>query len=439
MRLAKIYAYQDAPVRGAGWNNRRGRRVGSSRGIFGPRQCGRRGSGMNNRNTASTQQGRRWFLPVSVVLVTILSAGLALDWLVARDSTYSYLKLFNEVLLLVDRNYVEETELDRLMEGAYDGLLASLDPESEYLTNEQYEQLMAVPGPEDGDVGMELSRRGGYLFVVSVVSESPADQAGVTSGMRVRRIEGISTREMTLTEARLALRGKVGTQVSVQRFPGVEEEMLILERAHIRLPGPVAERIGRSVVLRIPHLSPGAASRARRALRALDGSVTGTFLLDLRGTSVGQYEEVARMASLFLDEGEVGRIRSRDGSEQILEAKGESLKDELRVAILVDRGTAGPGELLAQALRFRLGAEIMGSRTFGRNSLQEFIRLEDGGMIRLSVARCLGPDGESWELEGLEPDQKVDGDPESSEDEDSVLLKALELLEREVEPVLKAA
>ncbi len=394
---------------------------------------------MNNGNNAPAKRGRRWFLPLSVALVSILSLGIALEWVVARDSTYSYLRLFNEVLLLVDRNYVEKTELTDLMEGAYDGLLASLDPESEYLTREQYVQLMAVPGPDDGDVGMELSRRGGYLFVLSVVPGSPADQGGVTGGMRVRRIEGISTRQMTLTEARLALRGSVGTQVSVQRFPGNGEEMLVLQRAHVRVPEPDAERVGHSVVLRIPHLSPGSASRARAALRDLRGPVTGTFLLDLRGTSVGQYEEVGRMASLFLEDGEVGRIRSRDGSEQILEAKGESLKDELRVAVLVDRGTAGPGELLAQALRSRLGAEIMGSRTFGRASLQEFIPLEDGGMIHLSVARCVGPDGESWERDGLEPDQAVDVDPENSGDEDSVLLKALELLERDSEPVLKAA
>jgi len=394
---------------------------------------------MNKRNNAPAQHRRRWFLPLSVVLVSVISVGIALDWLVAKDSTYSYLRLFNEVLLLVDRNYVEETELTDLMEGAYDGLLASLDPESEYLTREQYLQLMATPGPDDGDVGVELSRRGGYLFVVSVVSGSPADQAGITGGMRVRRIDGISTREMTLTEARLALRGAVGTEVLVQRFPGNEEEMLLLKRAHIRVPGPAAERIGRSVVLRIPHLSPGSASRARAALRDLGGPVSGTFLLDLRGTSVGQYEEVARMASLFLEDGEVGRIRSRDGSERILEAKGESLKNELRLAVLVDRGTAGPGELLAQALRFRLGAEILGSRTFGKASLQEFIPLEDGGMIRLSVARCVGPDGESWERDGLEPDQAVEVDPENSGDEDAVLLKALELLEHDAEPVLKAA
>lgn len=394
---------------------------------------------MSEGNNATAQQGRRWFLPLSVVLVSVLSIGIALDWLVARDSTYSYLKLFNEVLLLVDRNYVEETELTDLMAGAYDGLLASLDPESEYLTREQYLQLMATPGPDDGDVGVELSRRGGYLFVVSVVSGSPADQAGITGGMRVRRIEGISTRSMTLTEARLALRGAVGTQVSVQRFPGNWEEMLVLERARIRIPGPDADRMGRSVVLRIPQLSPGSASRARKALRDLGGPVTGTFLLDLRGTSVGQYEEVARMASLFLEGGEVGRIRSRDGSEQILEAKGESLKSDLRVAVLVDRGTAGPGELLAQALRFRLGAEILGTRTFGRASLQEFIPLEDGGMIRLSVARCVGPGGESWEHDGLEPDQAVVVDAENSADEDSVLLKALELLEHDEEPILKAA
>ena len=97
------------------------------------------------------------------------------------------------------------------------------------------------------------------------------------------------------------------------------------------------------------------------------------------------------------------------------------------------------GIVLATKLRYRLEAEILGTRTFGRASLQEFIPLEDGGMIRLSVARCVGPDGESWEREGLEPDQAVVLDPENTGDEDAVLLKALELLERSAEPVLKAA
>jgi carboxyl-terminal processing protease len=161
----------------------------------------------------------RWLVAVFLFVAASSIGGLTVDWLQAREGTYSYLKLFNEVLLLVRNSYVEEVEMPGLMRGAYDGLLNSLDPDSEYLTREQYRQLTADLEPDQGDVGLDLTRRGGYLYVVSVVPGSPADLAGLVGGTRLRRIEGRSTREITLTEALLELRGPTGSEVVVQPFP----------------------------------------------------------------------------------------------------------------------------------------------------------------------------------------------------------------------------
>jgi carboxyl-terminal processing protease len=383
---------------------------------------------------------------VAVFLFVTASSisGLTVDWLLAREGTYSYLKLFNEVLLLVRNSYVEEVEMPGLMRGAYDGLLGSLDPDSEYLTREQYRLLTADPDPDRGDVGLDLTRRGGYLYVVSVLPDSPADLAGLVAGTRLRRIEGRSTREITLTEALLMLRGPIGSEVVVQPFPrrGEGGEAVTLTRTRLEPPEPSARREGDAVVLRVVQLSPGVAEAAGRLLRDLDGEADHPLLIDLRGNSAGEYDEAARLVSLFLDGGEVGRIRERGGEERILTAaEGHAVRGG-PVGILVDRGTAGPAELVAQALRVRAEAQLLGAQTFGRGKIQKFIPLNDGGLLRLSVARCEGPDGKTWDVQGLVPDHSLEKEmTEAAEAEDSsgdpILKRALEILAEK--PVADAA
>lgn len=396
---------------------------------------------MHAKRTPATRT-RRWTLPFLLIAVSLLFGGITVDRLLAREGTYSYLKLFNEVLLLVRNNYVEQVEVSGLMRGAYDGMLQALDPESEYVTRDQYQRLMASREPDEGNVGLELRRRGGYLFVVSVIPGSPADVAGLRTGTRVRRINGRSTREMTVTESILLLRGPIDTPVDIQLFPSRDgdPDSVTLERTRIEISGPQARRVERTVVLQVRDFSPGAASDARKILKQLELQDRTTVLLDLRGAAVGDYEEAAKLASLFVAGGELGRIVARDGEENILKADGDALAPEGRLGVLVDMGTSGPGELVAHALRVRREAEILGARTFGLASLQEFISLDNGSMLRLSVARCLGPEGETWERKGLEPDQPVvledDAEPR---DGDGVLERALELLEGEPEVVPQAA
>jgi len=362
----------------------------------------------------------RWLVAVFLFVAASSISGLTVDWLLAREGTYSYLKLFNEVLLLVRNSYVEEVEMPGLMRGAYDGLLNSLDPDSEYLTREQYRQLTADLEPDQGDVGLDVG------------------------GTRLRRIEGRSTREITLTEALLELRGPLGSEVVVQPFPrrGEGGDAVTLTRARVEMPEPSAHREGEVVVLRVADLSPGAAEEAGRVLRDLDGAADGPLLLDLRGNSAGEYDEAVRLASLFLGGGEVGRIRERGGEERVLTAEeGQAVRGG-PFGILVDHGTAGPAELVALALRSRAEAQLLGIQTFGRGKLQKFIPLNDGGLLRLSVARCEGPEGKTWDVQGLVPDHSLEKEmTDAAADEESsgdpVLQRALEILTEE--PVADAA
>ena len=382
-----------------------------------------------DRSSSSPRGGiSRWALAISMFVVAVIVSGVAVDWLPARDGTYSYLKLFNETLLLVRNNYVEEVEARKLMRGAYEGLLATLDPQTEYLTREQYARLTGKRTGDDGDVGIDLSRRGGYLYVVSSLPGSPAEQAGLTSGARLRRIAGGSTREMTLSEARLLLRGKVGTIIEVQRFSRSGEQVVIpLTRTRPQPVRPeVAEQQG-AVVLRLASLGPGAADGVRSALKGQKDAEL-PLLLDLRGNSTGSYEEAASLASLFLSGGEVGRIRSRAGEERVLTARRGTLIDERRIGVLVDAGTAGPAELLTQALRLRADALILGNRTFGRGTLQDYVPLNDGGYLRLSVARCVDVEGVAWDGHGLTPDRELQIAADETATGDVLLRQALDVL-----------
>jgi len=379
------------------------------------------------------------------LVVILLLAGVTIPAGAARDETYPFLRLFNEVLLLVRNNYVEETDTQGLMEGAYDGLLASLDPASEYLTREQHQRITGDEAAEQGDIGVDLSRRGGYLYVVSALPGSPAAKAGLRTGTRLRRIEGRSTREMTLTEALLALRGPLGSEVAVQRFPDRDgtPEHLTLKRARCVAAQPAARPVDGVPVLRITALPPGTAAIARRALRALNLRGEDLLLVDLRGASSGDYAEAARLAGLFAPPGEAGRLRNRAGEETLLRMEGGDRAGAGRFAVLIDAGTAGPAELIAQVLRQRGGATLIGTQTNGRATVQNYFPLGDGGVLRLSVARCVGPDGSSWDGAGLAPDRELKWESidvaEGASEDDAAVRKALEILRSPAAPATPSA
>jgi len=369
----------------------------------------------------------RWLAVLSVFLIAAALGGLTADRLLARDGTYTYLRLFNEVLLLVRNSYVEEVQMGDLMHGAYDGLLGTLDPQTEYISREQYAELQQQ-GPA-AESGIDISRRGGYLYVVSVIPGSPAAEAGIEGGMRLRRIQGRSTRELTITDAELMLRGRTGDKVTLQRFPGGDDpEEVTLTLRPVELPLPRLEREGDAGVLRMGSLAPGAAQAVRESLAGLDDEAT--LLVDLRGVSRGTYDEAVDVASLFLGSSQVGAIRSRDGNETALKThKERGAPEPARMAVLVDRGTAGPAELLAQALRLRGDRELVGGRTFGRGAVQEMIPLNDGGYLRLSVRRYVDADGNPWDGSGLTPDHIL----EQQDDGPSWVAQALEILDAPAE------
>jgi carboxyl-terminal processing protease len=209
----------------------------------------------------------------------------------------------------------------------------------------------------------------------------------------------------------------------VQRFPPREngEDLVKIVRQRVEVPGPETVDHEDAIVLRLASLEPGAAEAVREAISA-EGAAGRALLLDLRGNSDGSYDEATRLISLFVPEETIGTIEGREGGQRELRTDGKAVDGERILGILVDRGTAGPAELVVAALRLRADASIIGGKTFGRAKLQQFLPLNDGGYLRLSIARCVGPDGKSWDQEGFDPDHAL-----TSEDSDPVD-RAVELL-----------
>ncbi len=333
----------------------------------------------------------------------------------AIEGTYTYLKLFNEVLSLVRNSYVDDVETPALIRGAWRGMLGEMDPASEYLTPEEYRTWAAYDekrsrGADISDAGIRVARKAGMLLVVSVKPGSPAESLGITPGDRIRRIGDRPATDMSVAEAEALLAGGAGPSVflSVARRsePRKIEGELALERTPWGKAGyEVADAEKGVAVLRVPHFRSGMADQVRAFLgRAAAGGV-GRILVDLRGNAWGDTDEAVRAASHFTGEGVVARIEERGGEGRDLRAAAGTRSWKGILVVLLDGSTAGAAELFAAALRDHADtrAVLVGEKSFGVGAEQEMLALKDGGYLRLSVRRYVSPKGTSWHAVGLDP------------------------------------
>lgn len=356
---------------------------------------------------------RGLLLGLSMGFFGMFLLGVMVSRNLALEGTYTYLKLFNEVLSLVNNSYVDDVEVDSVMRGAYKGLLSELDPFSEYMTSEQhadYLRRLAEELPEGGapDAGIRVARKSGILTVVAVRPGSDAAAHGITSGDRIRRIGDDSTRDMPLFRAEALLSTTAGTKVPLSLVRRDEPRKLDadVEISRIAPLRPTLEEAGEhpgAAVLRIPTFEAGTAEGVSRALQKARELAVRRVLIDLRGNAWGSMEEAAETASLFTGPGVAARLAGSDGSSaEILGGRRAAFAGV--VAVLVDAGTAEAAELFAAALRDGHGAKVMGEETFGIGAEQELLPLKNGGYLKLSVRKYLSPAGASWHGKGLSPD-----------------------------------
>lgn len=370
---------------------------------------------------------RKILVLISAGLVVFTISGALAGRVVALEGTYSYLKLFNEALYLIVNNYVQPVQVEALMEGAYRGMLESLDPVNEYLPARLYEKAARGESGGPAEVGVTVSKRRSYVSIVNVAPGSPAAAANLEGGDLILTIDGKSTRLMGVWEVTRALRGKPGTTtrltVSTAEAPG--RKPLALVRRVLTPPHPSHAFEGPDVgVVRVTGMREGDARRLDQAIALLKRRGATRLVLDVRGCASEGLAESIGMASLFIRQGAVVTIADRYDGDKTFRADGRRIAWDQPLVILADGGTADACEVLVGALRDGLGAPLLGERTWGQGSVRSLLPLQHGDGVILATGRYQSPAGKEWSGKGIEPDLVIE--PGDQTPGDLQLRKAIE-------------
>jgi carboxyl-terminal processing protease len=380
-----------------------------------------------------TARTRLFVLLVSTPLVAFAVIGGFMGKVVAREDSYRHLRVFEDVMSLVLSNYVEEVEVERVMEGAMRGLGDGLDADSAYLTPADVASLERGTGLAAGETGLELTRQF-YLRAIAARDNSPASRAGLRTGDYIRAIDGRSTRNVSVFEGARLLRGEPGTKVAltVLRGTAAEPHEVVLVREVL----PATDVSGRMLpgqvgYVRVGAFGPEAPARLGAQITELGRAGATKLVIDLRGTAYGTMESAIESAQLFVRSGTLAQRETRGQGNTSVTANGTA-SVTLPAVLLVTTGTSGPGELFAAALAGNGRAELVGKRTLGRAGTQKLVKLPDGSGLWMTALRYLQPDGSAIHGAGLEPKVSVE-EPDvefgaEAAPTDPVLEKALEHL-----------
>ncbi len=331
---------------------------------------------------------------------------------------YKSLETFTNILAIIKKNYVDEVNTKELLSGAINGMLHSMDPHSAYLTPELYKELQADTRGKFGGLGIEITIRGGILTVVSPIEDTPAYRAGIKSGDQIVKIESEFTRDMTLLEAVKKMRGPKGTPIMISIKRKGESELLdfTIVRDTINVKS-VRSRVleeGYGYV-RLAQFQERSAQDLQTVLEELsskNGGIKG-LVLDLRNNPGGLLTQAVRVTDLFLNSGLLivyteGRLDNQ--KQKYIARKGGSWT-EFPLVVLVNGGSASASEIVAGALQDHKRAVILGTKTFGKGSVQTILPLDDHSALRLTTARYFTPKGRSIQATGIIPDIVMENVP----------------------------
>jgi carboxyl-terminal processing protease len=324
--------------------------------------------------------------------------------------------LFNEVYDQIKTNYVEPVSDKHLVEGAIKGMLASLDPHSSYLDADEYREMMVTTRGEFGGLGMEVTMENGAIKVISPIDDTPAAHAGIKPGDLILAIDGAAVSDMTLSEAVEKLRGPVGSAVKVTiRREGRDPFELSLTRADIKVE-PVKFHLEDDDIayIRITSFSERASSDLEQAMKTMKQQANGKLagvVLDLRNNPGGLLDQAVAVSNDFLDSGTIVSMRGRQSQDdRTFKADPDhDVAKGLPVVVLINGGSASASEIVAGALHDDHRAILLGTRSFGKGSVQTVLPVkESGGAIRLTTALYYTPSGRSIQAKGIEPDVVVE-------------------------------
>ncbi|MDE3105181.1 MAG: PDZ domain-containing protein [Acidobacteriota bacterium] len=373
-------------------------------------------------------------LTTSVLFVLAIFLGVNSSGVSAaseEDNAYRQINVYSEVLRHIQSDYVVDPNISKVTNGALRGLLESLDADSSYLTPDEYKLYKAGQAGK-AQVGLSVSKRFGYATVVTVFPGSPADKAGLADGDIIEAVGSQDTRELSLAMIDFLLAGEPGSTLtlSVVRPRKATPDKIVMTRVLPSAP-PVIETMlenGSILELRPLTLDHEHVQQMEQKLKAASRSGNKKVILDLRDVAVGDMSEAVRAANFFLASGTIAALEGQKVARQTFTAEASKAIDTTGpIVVLTNRGTAGPGELLAAALQDNHRAELVGEKTFGEGTQQRTFDLPDGSALILSVAKYESPAGKKFEDEGVTPSVLVASTPEdadAADDDDSAATTA---------------
>jgi len=340
------------------------------------------------------------------VLLFMVVGGLGGVRASSNDGAYRQLQVYSEVLSRVNSEYVEDPNIPKVTDGALHGLLEALDSNSSYLSPKEYQDYKSKKTDAKADIGAAVSKRFGYAAVISVIPGGPADKAGIQGSDIFEAIEGHSTREMSLAEIRALLSGQPGSNVnvSVVRARRAEPQKLTITRDVVSIPTATEKVIEDGVgYIKADTFSKWKSQKIAARIKSLQKQGAKKFVLDLRNNGEGEESEGIATANLFLNHGTITYLQGQKYPREAFSADPSKALTNLPVVVLVNRGTAGPAEVVAAAILENARGDVVGDKTFGDGSVQKLIDLPDGSALILSIAKYYSPSGKAIQDTAITP------------------------------------
>ena len=375
---------------------------------------------------------KSFFANLLIFLILIVNSSHAEN----NKDLYEKLDSFGDVFDLIQKNYVEDVEDEKVIEFAINGMLQALDPHSGYMNTDQYIEMQEETEGEFGGLGIEVSMENGFIKIITPIDDTPAAKAGVMPGDYITHINGENIQGQSLQEGVEKLRGLVGTSVEISIARAGEDEVLIksIKRAIITVQAVKFRREDNVGYIRLISFSEQAGKGIKKAIKDLqkeigEKNISG-FILDLRNNPGGLLGQSIDVTNHFLSSGEIVSTKGRDKTNIArFDASKGDLTNGKPLVILINEGSASASEIVAGALQDHKRAIILGAQSYGKGSVQTIFPLNDRSAIRMTTALYYTPSGDSIHKVGVTPDIEVKSDFSNENEIDKQLEYALDLLD----------
>ncbi len=348
-------------------------------------------------------------LIIALFAAVIMGANVGVNVLAFQTETYEKLKIFDEVLYLIQTNYVDEINVQDLIYGGINGMLKTLDPHSSFMPPELYQEMQTETRGNFGGLGIQIGMKDDQLTVIAPIDDTPAFRAGVLAGDLIVKIDDKTTKDMTLTEAVKLLRGPKGSQItiSIMREGFDKPKDFTMTRDIIEIKSVthqmLVDKIG---YVRLRQFQENTADDLEIALKDLEDQDVEALIMDLRSNPGGLLNSAVEVSDKFLEKGKLIVYTEGRKSNQDMRfvSHEEFTHPNYPMVILVNHGSASASEIVAGALKAHSRAVLVGTQTYGKGSVQSVIPLSDNSGLRLTTAKYYTPDGKSIHEKGITPD-----------------------------------